>query len=207
MDFTTAVDLMGLIAVGVFAVTGGLEAARHRMDILGFVLIGTVTGIGGGTLRDLLLGLTPVFWVRDPTYITICIAAAVATYFIATHLGSIKRSLIWLDAIGLSLFSVVGAKIALDQGSGELIALCMGIMSATFGGIARDVLVGSTLTLMNEELYITTTVVGVLTYLAMGHLGFPEPGPLIGGFIAGFLLRAAAINYQIKLPNRYRLIK
>jgi len=203
-DITAVVNIMGLSAVAVFAISGALDAARQKMDILGFMLIGTATGIGGGTLRDVLLGNLPVFWIREPVWIVICLAASAITYLIAPKLASRSKALIWMDAVGLALFAVVGTKIALDFGTSPLIALCMGIMTATFGGIARDVLCGSNLTLMNEELYITTAVAGSIVYLTLNLFELPYSYDLIGGFLVAFILRALAILFNIKLPNPYR---
>lgn len=203
-DLTAVVNIMGFAAVAVFAVSGALDAARHRMDILGFMLIGTVTGMGGGILRDVLLGNLPVLFVREPVWIVICLASTSITYFIAPKLASLSRALIWMDAIGLALFAVVGTEVALNHGASALVAVCMGVMTATFGGIARDVLCGSNLTLMNEELYITTALAGAVVYMLLGIIGVPEGYDLIGGFLVGFTLRALAIIFNLKLPNRYR---
>ncbi|GAA0682731.1 trimeric intracellular cation channel family protein [Marinobacterium maritimum] len=203
-DFTAIVNLMGLAAVAVFAISGALDAARHKMDILGFMLIGTATGIGGGTLRDVLLGKVPVFWVRDPVWIVVCLTAAAITYFVAPRLASLTRALVWMDAVGLALFAVVGTEIALKFGAPALIAICMGVMTATFGGIARDVLCGSNLTLMNEELYITTALAGALVYYMLSLAKLPDNYDLVGGFLVAFVLRALAIQFSIKLPNFYR---
>ncbi|GGO81681.1 membrane protein [Marinobacterium nitratireducens] len=203
-DFSTAVNIMGLSAVAVFAISGALDAARHKMDLLGFMLIGTVTGIGGGTVRDLLLGQLPVFWIREPIWVSVCLLASFATYFIAPRLSSRSRALVWMDAVGLALFAVTGTEIAITLGVSPLIAVCMGVMTATFGGIARDVLCGSNLTLMNEELYITTALAGAIAYLCLGALNLPTNYDLIGGFLVGFILRALAIKFRIKLPNPYK---
>ncbi len=203
-DITAAVNIMGLSAVAVFAISGALDAARQKMDILGFMLIGTATGVGGGTLRDVLLGNMPVFWIREPIWIVICLIASAITYFIAPNLASRTKALIWMDAVGLALFSVVGTKIGLDFGVSPLIALCMGVMTASFGGIARDVLCSSNLTLMNEELYITTTVAGAAIYLWLSTLGLPDSYDLVGGFLVAFILRALAIQFHLKLPNPYK---
>jgi len=203
-DLTAVVNIMGLAAVAVFAVSGALDAARQRMDILGFMLIGTVTGIGGGTLRDLLLGNLPVFWIREPIWISVCLIPAAATYFIAPKLVSLSRALLWMDAVGLALFAVVGTEVALDFGAAPLIAICMGVMTASFGGIARDVLCGSNLTLMNEELYITTALAGSVVYLALNSLELTYSYDLIGGFCVALGLRALAILFNIKLPNPYK---
>lgn len=204
-DLTIAVNIMGLSAVAVFAISGALSAARQKMDILGFMLIGTATGIGGGTLRDVLLGNLPVFWIREPTWIVVCLISSAATYFIAPRLTSLTRALLWMDAVGIALFAVVGTEIALESEASPLIAICMGVMTATFGGIARDVLCGSNLTLMNEELYITTTLAGSTAYFCLSALGLPFSYDLIGGFLVAFTLRALAIKFNLKLPNRYRV--
>ncbi|NVK41813.1 MAG: trimeric intracellular cation channel family protein [Oceanospirillaceae bacterium] len=203
-DISAAVNIMALCAVAVFAISGALDAARHRMDILGFMLIGTVTGIGGGTLRDVLLGSVPVFWIREPIWVIVCLIASAATYFVAPKLASLARALIWMDAVGLALFSVIGTEVALDFGVPALIAVCMGVMTATFGGIARDVLCGSNLTLMSEEIYITTALAGSVAYLWLGALDLPGSYDLIGGFLVAFILRALAIVFHIKLPNPYK---
>jgi len=203
-DITAVVNIMGLSAVAVFAISGALDAARQRMDILGFMLIGTATGIGGGTLRDVLLGNVPVFWIREPVWIVVCLASSAITYFIAPKLASRTKALIWMDAVGLALFAVVGTEVALNYGTSPLIAICMGVMTATFGGIARDVLCGSNLTLMNEELYITTALAGSLVYFLLSTTDLPYSYDLIGGFLVAFVLRALAIIFNIKLPNPYK---
>ncbi|MBU2967350.1 trimeric intracellular cation channel family protein [Amphritea sp. 2_MG-2023] len=203
-DITAAVNIMGLSAVAVFAISGALDAARQKMDILGFLLIGTVTGLGGGTVRDLLLGKLPVLWIREPVWIIVCLTASAITYFIAPKLASRTRALLWMDAVGIALFAVVGTEIGLKFGTSPLIAVCMGVMTASFGGIARDLLCGSNLTLMNEELYITTMLAGSVTYLTLNWLQLPNNYDLIGGFLVAFILRALAIMFKVKLPNIYR---
>ncbi|RTE64943.1 trimeric intracellular cation channel family protein [Amphritea opalescens] len=203
-DITAAINIMGLSAVAVFAISGALDAARQKMDILGFLLIGTVTGLGGGTVRDLLLGKLPVLWIREPVWIIVCLIASAITYFIAPKLVSRTRALIWMDAVGIALFAVVGTEIGLNFGTSPLIAVCMGVMTASFGGIARDLLCGSNLTLMNEELYITTMLAGSVTYLILHELHLPDNYDLIGGFLVAFILRALAIIFKLKLPNIYR---
>lgn len=203
-DITAVVSIMGLTAVAVFSTSGALDAARQKMDILGFMLIGTATGIGGGTLRDLLLGNVPVFWVREPVWIIVCLVSSTITYIIAPKLVSLTRALIWMDAVGIALFAVVGTEVALEFEASPLIAICMGVMTASFGGIARDVLCGGNLTLMNEELYITTMLAGSVMYLWLSTLNLPHSYDLIGGFFVAFILRALAIIFHLKLPNHYR---
>ncbi len=204
IDLQVVITIMGLSASVVFAASGALDAARQKMDILGFMLIGCATGLGGGTLRDLLLGKLPVFWIREPQWISICLAASAATYLIAPHLASRTRALIWMDAIGLALFCVLGTKIGLDQGVSPVIAVCMGVVTASFGGVARDVLCGSSLVLSGSELYVTAALAGAVAYLGLSSLALPESYDLIGAFLVAFILRALAIQFHLKLPNRYR---
>jgi uncharacterized membrane protein YeiH len=135
---TSALDWLGIIA---FTVTGALVASRKQMDVVGFVVLGTVTGIGGGTLRDVLLGL-PVFWVREPAYLITCALASVLVFFAAHIPQSRYRNLLWLDAIGLALFAVTGAEKAAHAGADSTVAVAMGVITGTFGGIVRDLLGG-----------------------------------------------------------------
>jgi uncharacterized membrane protein YeiH len=123
----------------VFAVSGALNAARHRMDFLGFVLIGTVTGIGGGTMRDLLLGRN-VWWTQNPAELLLCAASALATYFFVKNDITRHTAMIWSDALGLAAFGVVGCHVALMFGAPFVIAVFMGMVTATGGGVMRDVL-------------------------------------------------------------------
>ena len=204
IDLGSIIHWIGLFGIGVFAVSGALEAARKEMDILGFMLIGTVTGLGGGTLRDLLLGATPVYWVQQPHTVTICLVASVLTYFLAPLLASRYRALIWMDGIGLATFSITGTAIALSHGAPPLIAVCMGVMSATFGGIIRDVLCSESLVLSSRELYVTAAAAGASAYLLLQLLGLGESIATLGAFVVGFGLRAAAIIFGLKLPRYQR---
>lgn len=200
-DLSGIIYWTGLFGIAVFAVSGSLEAARKEMDILGFLLIGTVTGLGGGTLRDLLLGINPVYWIEQPLMVTICLVASVVTYFTAPYLASRYRALIWMDAIGLSTFCITGTAVALSVGAAPLIAVCMGVMSATFGGIIRDVLCAESLILSARELYVTAAAAGASAYLLFQALGVGEAGATLGAFVVGFGLRSAAIVFGLKLPR------
>ena len=146
---TSALDWLGIIA---FTVTGALVASRKQMDVVGFVVLGTVTGIGGGTLRDVLLGL-PVFWVREPAYLIACAVASTLVFFAAQIPQSRYRYLLWMDAIGLALFAVTGAEKASQAGVHFTVAVTMGVITATFGGIVRDLLGGESPVILSREIY------------------------------------------------------
>ena len=147
--------------------TGALVASRKQMDIVGFALLATVTGIGGGTLRDLVLGAQPVFWVREPVYVAVCIAIAAVTFFTAHIPESRYRLLLWLDALGLSFFCVAGADRALVADAGWFIAIVMGVITATFGGVVRDVLGGEIPVILRREIYATAALAGAAAFVAL----------------------------------------
>jgi uncharacterized membrane protein YeiH len=193
-------NVSSMLGVFFFAVSGALFAAEKKMDILGFILVGAVTGVGGGTLRDILLGITPVFWIQQPFNIYLCIAASSVTYFSVSLFRRRDMWILWMDAIGLAVFAVMGAQAAILHDAPPIIAIVMGVMTATFGGIMRDVLCAEVLTLMRPEMYITCALFGAVTYVVLYQLGINDSVTLLSAFMAGFGLRAAAIVFKLKLP-------
>jgi uncharacterized membrane protein YeiH len=190
-----ALDYAG---VTVFALTGALAAARDRQDIITFWFFAVVTGIGGGTLRDLLIG-APVFWIGDATYLGIGLAAALIVWFGAPHIERMK-TLIWLDALGLAAYAVIGAAKALSLGVDPFIAVAMGVLTATFGGVIRDVLAVQPSALLKREITISAALLAGGGFVALEAMGVPPlSAGLIGG-VAGFGLRAGAIHYGWALP-------
>lgn len=184
----------------VFALTGALVASRKQMDIVGFALLGSVTGIGGGTVRDVLMGALPVFWVQKPAYLLTCVLVACAAFFVAHLVQSRQRLLIWADAVGLALFSVTGADIAQNHGAGAAIAIAMGVATATFGGIIRDILGGDSPVILRREIYVTSAFLGASVFVTLQQLGQPKNASLVAGFLAALILRAAAIKFNLSLP-------
>ena len=195
--FLTAIDWFG---TAVFAVTGALVASRKRMDIVGFILLGCVTGIGGGSLRDAMLGALPVFWVREPVYLAICVAVSAATFFLAHIPESRYRVLLWLDAAGLALFCVVGADRALAAEAAAFIAIAMGVMTATFGGVIRDILGGESPLILRREIYVTAALAGAVVFVGLKALAMPDAITATAGFAACFVIRALALSYGWSLP-------
>jgi len=186
--------------IAIFAVTGALVASRKRMDIFGFILLGAATGIGGGSLRDLMLGQLPVFWVKAPALLAICIAVSAATFFLAHIPESRYRALLWLDAAGLSLFCVVGADKALQAGAGSFIAIAMGVVTATFGGVIRDILGGESPLILRKEIYVTAALAGASAYVGLIAFGVGNAAATVAGFAACFAIRALALHYHWSLP-------
>ena len=183
----------------VFAVSGALTAARHRMDILGFVMIGTITGIGGGTIRDLLICRT-VWWTQNPTELILCTTAALATYFLIRVDISRRKWMVWSDALGLSAFTVVGCHVAIGFGIPPVVAIFMGALTATGGGVIRDVLTQTKPMITGGQLYATAALAGSSTYVFLTKLMMLEGlAAELAAFAVAFLLRAAAIIFNIQM--------
>lgn len=194
--------ILNWFGICVFAVTGALVASRKEMDVVGFALLGSVTGIGGGTIRDVLLG-EPVFWVKEPAYLVTCVVVAVITFFIAHIPQSRERILLWFDAVGLALFSVTGADSALAHGASPTIAIAMGVATATFGGIIRDILGGESPIILKQEIYITAALLGSAVFVLLHGIGFSRDLSAGTALLAAFALRATALHWNLSLP-RYR---
>ena len=193
--------LFDLAGVGVFAVSGAIAAGRNRFDLLGVVVIATVTAIGGGTIRDVLLDRHPVFWIRDPTYLLVTLAAAALTLLYARMRRPPRVSLLIADALGLALFTISGAQVAEGRHLSSVIVVLMGTITGTAGGLLRDILSGEVpLVLRQGDLYATTAIVGATTYLALQAAGLERSDAAIAGMATVAALRFAAISWKLQLP-------
>jgi len=186
-------------AVAVFGATGALAAARSRHDIVTFGFFAAVTGVGGGTLRDLLIG-APVFWIGKPSYVITCLVAAAAVWVFGPRRFR-PRLLTWLDAVGMAAYAVVGALKAQSLGVPPFVAVVMGVLTATFGGVLRDVLAHEPSLLLRHELYVTPALLGAAAFVVAGLLGAPALPAEILGFAVAFGVRAGAILWGWSLPG------
>ena len=196
--FITAVDLL---AVAVFAISGALAAAEQKLDVLGFILFGTITGIGGGTARDLLLGTDVIFWFADTRYLWICIMASLATWFLAPLFNSLHKLLVWADAVGMALFSVLGTIKALQWDAPPEVAVVLGMMTATFGSLIRDTLLNQRPVLLGPEIYVTATVLGAGSYILLQAYSATAALAMPVAIGLAFALRASAILFDLRLPK------
>jgi uncharacterized membrane protein YeiH len=186
-------------AVAVFGATGALAAARRKHDIVTFGFFAAVTGVGGGSLRDLLLG-TPVFWVARPAYLGVCLASAAAVWVFGWG-RTRERMLVWLDALGMAGYAVVGAVKAVSLGAPPLSAVVMGVLTATLGGIIRDVLADEPSVLLRRELYVSAAVIGASAFVLLQLAGVDASAAGVIGFAAAFMTRAGAIVFKWRLPG------
>jgi uncharacterized membrane protein YeiH len=190
--------MLDYLGVTIFALTGALAAARDKHDIVTFWFFAVVTGIGGGTLRDLLIG-APVFWLGDASYLAVAAAAALIVWFAGGRYPG-GRVLIWLDAVGLGIYAVIGAGKALSYGVAPFVAVAMGVLTACFGGVIRDVLAVQPSALLKREITISAALLAAAGFVALSLAGVPSLWAGALGALAGFGLRAGAIHYGWALP-------
>lgn len=192
-------QLLDYVGVAVFAVTGALVAARKGEDVVAFIAFAIFTGVGGGTLRDLLMGV-PVFWIHSSGYILVCVAGALAVWLVGERLWH-SGALIWLDAVGLAAYAALGAWKALGVGLPPAVAVVMGTITATFGGLLRDLFSGAPSALLQRQLYITAAIAAAATFVAMRAVTASTPLCAGAAFLVGFTLRAGAIRRRWTLPG------
>jgi uncharacterized membrane protein YeiH len=194
-SFITALDLFG---IAVFAASGALAAARLKQTLVTFSFFALVTGVGGGTVRDLLIG-APVFWVQDWRFPATCLATALLVWITPARIWS-PRALDWFDAVGLAVYSVFGAWKALSLGIGPLPAMMMGVITACVGGVIRDMLAGVPSIILRPEIYVTASALAAVAFVLLQWLGLPVMLSAVISAAAGFGLRAAAIYKGLAIP-------
>lgn len=195
----SAITFLDYVGVTLFAVTGALSASRKQMDIIGFLFLATVTGVGGGTARDLILDV-PVFWVEQHLYILVCAGAAVVTFFVAHLVESRYKWLLWLDAIALAAYGVFGAYKGLAITGSPFVAVVMGMITGTLGGILRDLLANEASVLMRKEIYITAAMAGAVCYILAIAIGLPVIVASGVGFVVALCIRGGSLMFGWNLP-------
>lgn len=195
---TPLLDWLDLAGVAIFALTGALVAARQRQTLVTLSFFALITGVGGGTVRDLLIG-APVFWIHDAWVAGICLAVALFAWFTPTRWWE-GRFLLMADGLGLAAYAVLGTAKALEYGVPPIPALLMGVITGCAGGIIRDVIAGLPSILMKPELYVTAAALSAALTVVGALIGFPRELAWTLATGAGFGLRLAAIRWQLGLP-------
>lgn len=190
---------LDLLGTAVFAITGLLAARRKQLDLFGAIVIAMVTAIGGGTLRDLIIDV-PVFWTQHDIYIYVVVISAMLLFFLARFRRLPIKMLLFLDALGLAVFTVIGTQKAMALGFSDPIAIMTGIMTGVVGGIIRDVLVGEVPLVFRKEIYATASFVGASIFLLMEHVSFDTDTAVIVSILITLVMRVWAIVYNIELP-------
>lgn len=190
-----------LCGTAVFALSGALAAGKHRMDPFGVIVLASVTAIGGGSIRDALIGATPVFWIRDPNYIIVILATVVACLVLVRKPHKLPaRTLPIADALGLALFTVIGAEKALLMGLSGMVAVVMGLITGVGGGIIRDLLCRQIPMVLRTEVYATASIVGGICYTLSIFVGMDSMTSLLIAMFSTLIIRLSAIRWHLSLP-------
>lgn len=199
-QFLHIIDILGTIA---FAVSGAFLAMEKRLDPFGVLVLAFVTAIGGGTLRDILIGNLPVSWLRNETASVVIFSAAVATMLFGRYLKKFTTTLFLFDALGLGLFTLVGIKLGIEKDFSVGICITLGTITACFGGVVRDVLLNSIPLLFRKEIYAMACIAGGAVYFLMREMNIHPDLSTILCILLIFAIRIIAVRYKLFLPQFY----
>lgn len=189
-----------IIGITAEAMTGALAAGRQKMDLFGVTMVACVTALGGGSVRDMLLGHYPLVWVENPHYLVIVTVAAIVTVLTSPLMKYFRVLFLVLDSVGLAVFTVFGIRIALEMGYGFVVALVSGLITGVMGGILRDILCNRIPLVFHKELYASVVPLGVFVYLGFKELGIDEEITVITSLLTVFIVRILAIYFKLSLP-------
>jgi len=195
------IDILGTIA---FAISGVLIAMNKRMDPFGVLIIAFVTAIGGGTLRDILIGATPVSWMNDMTYVYVILATTLFTILFKSKIDYLRKSLFLFDTIGIGLYTIVGIEKGINAGLHPIICILLGTISACFGGVIRDVLCNEIPVIFRKEVYATACILGGIAYFLLKLLPLESNLIFILAGLVVILVRLVAVKFKISLPSLYK---
>ena len=195
------VDILGTIA---FAISGVLVAMDKRMDIFGILIIAFVTAIGGGTLRDILIGHVPVSWMQDMTYTYVVVGSSVFAVILKNKINYLRTSLFLFDTIGIGLYTVVGVEKGISAGLNPIMCIALGTITACFGGVIRDILCNEIPVIFRKEIYATACLFGGGAYFLLKYLPLNENIVFIIAGVIVIAIRLIAVKFKISLPNIYK---
>lgn len=192
---------LGMMGMAVFAITGVIAAGRKEMDIFSIILFGTVTAVGGGTLRDIIIDCNPIFWIGDLNYLWVSVGASVAAFVLVKYLSQVYTLLLFADALGVALFTILAAEKTMTLGFSPTVAVLMGVTTGAAGGVFRDILTGRMPLVLGREFYATPMLIGAVIFILLEG-SFPGLGfNRLCGMAIIFILRGAAIQWGLYYPS------
>jgi uncharacterized membrane protein YeiH len=198
MELIYVLDILGTFA---FAVSGALVASDKKFDLFGVIIIAFVTAVGGGMLRDVLINAHPINWIGDLNYLYIIFAAVVFTFLFKSKIAHLSKTMFLFDTIGISVFTLLGLEKGLSFDLHPMIALIMGMISAVFGGVLRDVLTNKVPLIFEKEIYASACLAGGITYLLLNYYNVSENIIFIISSLVIVLIRVIAVKFQLQLPK------
>ncbi len=201
MRFIEIIDLLGTIA---FAISGAMAAFNKKLDLFGIVIIAFVTAAGGGTLRDILIGVKPVSWMLNMQLVYTILICVLVSFLFRKHLLKLTKTLFLFDAIGIGLYTVVGLEMGLAAGLHPVICITLGCITACFGGVLRDILVNEIPVIFRKNIYATACLLGGGIYFILLRAGLPDEIVFPGAAITVIAIRILAVVFKISLPSPYK---
>ncbi|SCY63402.1 trimeric intracellular cation channel family protein [Desulfoluna spongiiphila] len=198
--------LIGMMGIAAFSVTGVVAAGKKDMDLFSIILLGVVTALGGGTIRDILMDANPIFWIGDETYLWVSVAAALIAFFFIRFVNNTYTLFLYADSFGMCLFTITAAEKALSLGFSYPVAVLMGLTTGIAGGMIRDILTGKMPLLLGREFYATPALLGASLFCVLLHLAPDHPFNRYYGLALAFGLRCASIHWDLYYP-RFLLYK
>ncbi|MEN8185564.1 MAG: trimeric intracellular cation channel family protein [Bacteroidota bacterium] len=195
--------ILDLLGTASFAISGALTAMNKKMDTFGVFIIAFATAVGGGTLRDILIDRNPVTWMSDLTYVYIIFISVIIAIIFRKKIGYLSKSLFLFDTIGLGIFTIVGTEIGIQNDLHPLISISLGMMTATFGGVIRDILINEIPIIFHKEIYATACIIGSLTYILLNELPIHQDIKYIITTLIVISIRLVAVRFKLKLPTFY----
>lgn len=197
-ELLTTLYVIGIVAE---SMTAAVTASRMRMDLFGVITLGVLTALGGGTVRDIMLGTYPLTWVEEPRFLIICVLASVLTLCLKWLMYQLRKFFLVADAVGLSAFVVLGIQTALSEGHGFVIAAVAAVVTGVFGGVIRDILSDRVPLVFREELYASIAIMGTVVYMVLQHLGVPDWAVAITTVVFVFGMRLLSLKFGWSLPT------
>ena len=202
-NFNDVVTILDIIGVFVFAISGASTAMGKKLDPFGVFIVAFVTSVGGGTLRDTLIGRSPVFWMIDPIYVYVILAAAIFAVIFRKKIGYLRRTLSLFDTIGLAIFTIIGLDIGIRYNLDPVISLSLGVMTGAFGGVIRDILVNEIPVIFSKEVYAIASLIGGMFYMGGVFFEVDKLWNQIISITVIIIIRLVAVKYELALPTIY----
>ncbi|GAA4274931.1 trimeric intracellular cation channel family protein [Aquimarina gracilis] len=197
MTFFDALDILGTVA---FAISGALSAMNRKLDLFGIFIIAFVTAIGGGTIRDILIGNTPVSWMQNTTNLYLIGGVTTMSIILRNKLDYLKKSLFLFDTIGLGIFTIIGVEIGIKAGLEPIICVALGTMTGCFGGVVRDILCNEIPVIFRKEIYATASIAGGICFISLYNANIDQNIIYVSTALLIIIIRLIVVKYRISLP-------